>query len=69
MSADTRRVAARLGLDEATIAWLEVRGHLITLAVAEHELRERLYRAHLAHLDKRADYVRRTRGSAQAIDA
>ena len=44
------RVAVRLGLDEATIGRLQARGYLGRLALTEPEIRERLYRAHLAYL-------------------
>ncbi len=56
------RVAARLGLDEATMARLRARGQLERLALTEPEIRERLYRAraHLAHLRTQ---TRRTEGS------
>jgi hypothetical protein len=48
------RVAVRLGLDEATIGRLQARGYLGRLALTEPEIRERLYRAHLAYLLTRA---------------
>jgi hypothetical protein len=46
-------VAAGLGIDEATIFGLEARGHLERLALTEAEIRERLYRAHLAYARER----------------
>lgn len=59
------RVAARLGLDEPTIARLRARGRLERLALTEPEIRERLYRAHLAHLPT---HTRRTESSRRAND-
>jgi hypothetical protein len=47
-------VAAHLGFDETTIARLQKRGHLTRLALTEPEIREQLYRAHLAYLLTRA---------------
>jgi len=43
-------VAARLGLDPTTIARLEARGHLSRLALTDAQIRNRLYRAHLAYM-------------------
>jgi hypothetical protein len=57
------QVAARLGLDEITIARLRARGQLERLALTEPEIRERLYRAHLAYLHARG---RCTEGSGRA---
>jgi hypothetical protein len=50
MCAEPDRVAARLGLDETTIARLRMPVRLDRLALTEPEIRERLYRAHLAYL-------------------
>jgi hypothetical protein len=62
MGPDPHRVATRLGLDEATIARLETRGHLTRLEVTEREIRERLFRAHLAHLLRRVGGGQGVRG-------
>ena len=40
--------AARLGLDDTTIARAQARGHLDRLSLAEPQIRERPYRQHLA---------------------
>jgi hypothetical protein len=50
MRTEPRQVAARLGLAETTIDRLQARGLLSRLAVTEREIRERLYRAHVAHV-------------------
>ena len=50
MRPEPHRVALRLGLGEATIRRLQARGYLRRLALSEPEIRERLYRAHLAYL-------------------
>jgi hypothetical protein len=55
MHPEPEQVAARLGLDEPTIRWLQGRGLLRRLALTEPEIRARLYDAHLAHLRSRAD--------------
>jgi hypothetical protein len=57
------QVAARLGLDETTIARLRARGRLERLALTQPEIRERLYRAHLAYLDAQR---RSTQGGGRA---
>jgi hypothetical protein len=54
-----KQAAARLGLDETTIRWLEARGYLRRLPPTEAEIRARLYHARLAYLRSLAD--RRTR--------
>jgi hypothetical protein len=43
---DPRRVAARLGIDEAVVERLQARGYLRALALEDAEIRERLYLAH-----------------------
>jgi hypothetical protein len=53
MQPRSERVATRLGLDETTIARLQARGQLERLALTEPDIRERLYRAHLAYLRAR----------------
>ena len=53
MRPDPHTVAARLGLDPATIARLEARGFLTRFAFTEQEIRERLYRAHVANMLRR----------------
>lgn len=57
------QVAARLGLDETTIARLQARGQLERLALTQPEIREHLYRAHLAYLHAQR---RSTQGSGRA---
>jgi hypothetical protein len=57
------QVAARLGLDETTVARLRAHGQLERLALTQPEIRERLYRAHLAYLDAQR---RSTEGSGAA---
>ena len=59
-----QRMAARLGLDEPTIRWLEARGYLRRLALTEPEIHARLYHAHLAHLRSQAAGEPVGRGSA-----
>jgi hypothetical protein len=39
-----------LGLDETTIRRLQAHGYLSRFALAEPEIRQRLYRAHLTYL-------------------
>jgi hypothetical protein len=50
-STDPRRVAERLGLDEAVVQRLEARGHLARLGLTEYEIRRRLYHAHRQHIE------------------
>jgi hypothetical protein len=50
MRPEPHQVAVRLGLGEATIGRLQALGYLGRLALSEPEIRERLYRAHLAYL-------------------
>jgi hypothetical protein len=57
------QVAARLGLDETTIARLQALGQLERLALTQPEISERLYRAHLAYLHAQR---RSTEGSGPA---
>jgi hypothetical protein len=63
------QVAARLGLDETTIARLRAGGQLERLALTQPEIRERLYRAHAAYLlaqvAKRVDLQRSIRPDPQ----
>jgi hypothetical protein len=67
MGPEPDRVAERLGLDETTIARLRERGHLTRLTLTEFEIRERLYRAHLAHLLTRAGGRRGGRGRSTSL--
>jgi hypothetical protein len=46
----SERVAQRLGLTDSVIRQLRARGYLQRLELADEEIRERLYRAHLAHV-------------------
>jgi hypothetical protein len=62
MRPEADRVVARLGLDETAIARLRARGRLERLALTEPEIRERLYRAHLAYLRMRAGCTETNRG-------
>ena len=50
-SPDPRRVAERLGLDEAVVQRLEARGHLARLGLTEYEVRRRVYHAHRQHIE------------------
>jgi hypothetical protein len=50
-SPDPRRVAERLGLDEAVVQRLEARGHLARLGLTEYEVRRRVYHAHRQHVE------------------
>ena len=63
MRPEPRRTAARLGLDQRTIRWLEAHGYLQRLALNEPEIRVRLYLAHLAHLRSQAAGEPDRRGS------
>ncbi|MGI9111572.1 MAG: hypothetical protein ACR2GT_05180 [Gaiellaceae bacterium] len=47
---DARVIAARLSLPPEVVRALQRRGFLRRLDLGEREIRERLWRAHLAHL-------------------
>jgi hypothetical protein len=49
---DAERIAKRLGLTDALICQLQAYGYLERLAVTAPELDARIYRAHLAYLEK-----------------
>ena len=50
---DAERIAKRLGLTDAVICQLQAHGYLQRLALTAQELDARIYRAHLAYLEKR----------------
>jgi hypothetical protein len=54
VSEDARTIAARLGIDELAVRRLQARGHLLRLDLSEQEARERLLRANVLPLRRRA---------------
>ena len=54
MTSDPHEIAARLGLDEATVRRLQARGALRSLDLTHAEARERLYRAIAAAAERSA---------------
>jgi hypothetical protein len=67
MQTNPDEVAARLGLDETTIARLRGHGQLERLALTQPEIGERLYRAHLAYLDAQRRHRRQRRDRTNVV--
>jgi hypothetical protein len=61
-------IAACLGLEEAIVRELQVRGYLLAFDLGDAEIRERLYRAHYLYVVGAADGRRTGPRRARGVD-